>query len=94
MLNFDQRSSSASFVAKSRFGDFLHLPYLIALYVDPGSGSMVLQLLLGGVSGIYVFFRLFKQKILGFFGIRTEAAQSAQAVPAIPSKEDHARRQA
>jgi len=55
---------------------------------------MVLQLLLGGVSGIYVFFRLFKQKILGFFGIRTEADRSAEAVPAIPAKEDHARRQA
>ena len=67
------------------------LPF--AFYVDPGSGSMVLQLLLGGVSGIYVFFRLFKQKILGFFGIRSEAAQPAEAVPCIPPKDDHARRQ-
>jgi hypothetical protein len=32
---------------------------------------MMLQLLLGGVSGIYVIFRIFKQKILGFFGIRS-----------------------
>ena len=55
---------------------------------------MVLQLLLGGVSGIYVFFRLFKQKILGFFGIRTEATQTVEALPAIPPKEDHVRRQA
>lgn len=33
---------------------------------------MILQLLLGGVSGLYVIFRLFKQKILGLFGIRSE----------------------
>jgi len=65
----------------------------MALYVDPGSGSMVLQLLLGGVSGVYVFFRLFKQKILGFFGIRTEVAQPAEAIQTIPPTKDHARRQ-
>ena len=46
---------------------------------------MVLQLLLGGVSGIYVFFRLFKQKILGVFGIHTEEA--------VPAKDDQAGRQ-
>ena len=55
----------------------MHFPSALAVYVDPGSGSMMLQLLLGGVSGIYVFFRLFKQKILGFFGIRTESAEPA-----------------
>ena len=71
----------------------MYLPSLIAVYVDPGSGSMVLQLLLGGVSGIYVFFRLFKQKILGFFGIRTEVAQPAEAMQPIPAKEDRSRRQ-
>ena len=90
MLNFEERLV----VANRSFGDFLHLFSLIAFYVDPGSGSMVLQLLLGGVSGVYVFFRLFKQKILGFFGIRTEAAPPAEAVPAIPPKEDQVRRQA
>lgn len=46
--------------------------HVLAFYVDPGSGSMILQLLLGGVSGLYVIFRLFKQKILRLFGIRSE----------------------
>ena len=45
---------------------------------------MVLQLLLGGVSGLYVIFRMFKQKILGVFGIRTGEA--------VPAKEDQAGR--
>ena len=73
----------------------MQLPSLIALYVDPGSGSMVLQLLLGGVSGIYVIFRMFKQKMLGLFGIHTESPQPASEIPAISAKkEDQARRQA
>ncbi len=56
----------------------MHFLPLLALYVDPGSGSMVLQLLLGGVSGIYVIFRIFKQKILGWFGIHTEQPETAE----------------
>lgn len=63
----------------------MHFLPSMALYVDPGSGSMVLQLLLGGVSGLYVIFRMFKQKILGVFGIRTEEA--------VPTKEDQVGRQ-
>lgn len=45
---------------------------VFAFYVDPGSGSMILQILLGGVSGLYVIFRMFKQKILRLLGIRSE----------------------
>ena len=70
----------------------MHFLPLTAVYVDPGSGSMVLQLLLGGVSGVYVFFRLFKQKILGLFGIRSDAMQPAQAVENIQEKESPIRR--
>ena len=43
-----------------------------ALYIDPGSGSMLLQLLLGGVSGLYVIRRLLQQRILCLLGIRKE----------------------
>lgn len=43
-------------------------PSLAYAYVDPGAGSMLLQLVLGGVAGLFVFFRLFKQKILRLFG--------------------------
>ena len=38
---------------------------------------MILQLLLGGVSGVYVIFRLFKQKILNMLGIRSETGAPA-----------------
>lgn len=56
---------------------------------------MILQLLLGGVSGLYVIFRLFKQKILRMFGIQTEPAQptaSSFTEPVPPRPEEHIRR--
>ncbi len=71
----------------------MHFLFLPAMYVDPGSGSMMLQLLLGGVSGIYVIFRMFKQKMLGLFGIRTESPEPAAELPRISPKEDQVGRQ-
>lgn len=70
----------------------MHFLCLPAVYVDPGSGSMMLQLLLGGVSGIYVIFRLFKQKILGLFGIHAGSPQPATELQAVSAKEDVTRR--
>ena len=67
---------------------------LLSLYVDPGSGSMVLQLLLGGVSGLYVIFRLFKQRILGLFGMKTQLVLTPERLGAEPLQEEHPPRQA
>jgi hypothetical protein len=41
-------------------------------YLDPGSGSMVLQLLLGGVAALGVVIKLFWHRILHIFGIRKQ----------------------
>ncbi len=69
------------------------LPF--AFYVDPGSGSMILQILLGGVSGVYVIFRIFKQKILGIFGIHpAEPAAEPAVAPGARSDKDNLRRPA
>ncbi len=38
-----------------------------AAYIDPGAGSMLLQLILGGVAGLFVAFRLMRHRIAGFF---------------------------
>ncbi len=75
----------------------MHFLSFFAFYVDPGSGSMILQLLLGGASGVYVIFRLFKQKILRMFGIETEPAPTAVSPLAEPvprENEDPHRRSA
>jgi hypothetical protein len=37
-------------------------------YLDPGSGSMVMQLLLAGFAGAAVGLKVFWRKILAFFG--------------------------
>ncbi len=39
-------------------------------YLDPGSGSMLLQLLLGGVAGLVVVIKLYWHRLLVKFGIR------------------------
>ena len=39
-------------------------------YLDPGSGSMLLQLLLGGVAGAAVIGRLYWQRLLALFSGR------------------------
>ena len=36
-------------------------------YVDPGAGSVLIQLLLGGVAGIAIIFKLYWQRMKDFF---------------------------
>jgi hypothetical protein len=49
--------------------DFLGLWPGPLAYIDPGTGSVVMQLLLGGVAGIAIVFRLFwgrlKERFVG-----------------------------
>lgn len=37
-------------------------------YLDPGTGSMILQLLLGGAAGVAMVFKLYWDRIKGFLG--------------------------
>ena len=39
-------------------------------YLDPASGSMFLQLVLGGVAGIALAVKLYWHKLLGLFGVK------------------------
>ncbi len=41
-------------------------------YLDPASGSMFLQLLLGGAAGVALAVKLYWRKLLGFLGIKKE----------------------
>jgi hypothetical protein len=38
-------------------------------YLDPGSGSMLVQILLAGVAGLAVAIKVFWRRILAFFGL-------------------------
>lgn len=41
----------------------LFIPSLSYAYLDPGTGSMVLQIILGGVAGLAIFGRIFWRKL-------------------------------
>jgi hypothetical protein len=43
------------------------LPSLAHAYLDPGNGSMMVQLLLAGLAGVMVALRMFWRRILSFF---------------------------
>lgn len=56
-------------------------------YLDPGSGSMLLQLLLGGVAGAAVILRLYWRRLLHFLGLRKEEGVDATVPPPQPDSE-------
>jgi hypothetical protein len=47
-------------------------------YVDPGAGSMMVQLLLGGVAGIVVLIRLSWHRVLQALNLRKEDDRRAE----------------
>ena len=47
-------------------------------YIDPGSGGMMMQLLLGGVAGVAVLAKLYWQRFITFIGIRKADAESRE----------------
>ncbi len=52
-------------------------------YLDPGTGSMLLQLLLGGVAGVLVVGKLYWHRVQAFFG--RGPAPSPSQDPAVDS---------
>jgi hypothetical protein len=55
-------------------------------YLDPGVGSMLLQVILGGVAGAAVLFKLYWARLLTAFGIRRQQAD-VQSLTRSPSSE-------
>lgn len=45
-------------------------------YLDPGTGSMILQLLLGGLAGALVIGNLYWQRLKSLFGTKAEPSPS------------------
>jgi hypothetical protein len=45
-------------------------------YLDPGTGSIILQLLLGGVAGLALTCKLYWQKLLSLVGAEKQAKES------------------
>lgn len=51
-------------------GGLLLLPGTAWAYIDPSAGSILLQVLLGGVAGLLVAVKLFYRRILTWVGLR------------------------
>jgi hypothetical protein len=49
-------------------------------YVDPGSGGMMMQLLLGGVAGIVVLLRMYWQRFTTFIGLRKADSETSDGL--------------
>lgn len=51
------------------------MPRAADAYIDPGTGSMILQLLLGGVAGALVVGKLYWHKLLALFRHGSKTSQ-------------------
>jgi hypothetical protein len=50
---------------------------LVLAYLDPGSGSMIVQLLVGGAAALGVSLRLYWRRILSLLRIRRDEAEAS-----------------
>ncbi|MBI2069048.1 MAG: hypothetical protein HYT79_00455 [Elusimicrobia bacterium] len=48
---------------------FICSPWPLYAYLDPGSGSMMAQLIVAGVAGVAVMLKLFARRLLGRLGL-------------------------
>jgi hypothetical protein len=52
---------------------------LVLAYLDPGSGSMILQIIAGGLAAVAVTAKLYWNRILKFLRIRKEEPEAAES---------------
>ena len=67
-------------IARLAFLSLLVLPWLTApktaqAYLDPGTGSILLQVIIGGVAGLGVVAKLYWHRLRSLFGLREKEAQ-------------------
>jgi len=57
-------------------------------YLDPGTGSMILQVLLGGFAGLALAGKLYWRRFLEMIGVRTETPDDAEPADAPKARTD------
>jgi len=55
------------------------LPATAFAYLDPGTGSMLLQVVLGGIAAVGVALKLFWYRIIAFLGFKKKPANEDEA---------------
>lgn len=69
---------AAGFVSKPlSFDQGGDVAALVLAYLDPGSGSLIVQLLVGGAAALGVSLRLFWRRILSLLRIRRDEAEAS-----------------
>lgn len=56
-----------------QFGDFTSRLQGLTAYLDPGSGSLIVQILVAIIVGALATFRFWKARLLSLIGIRQDA---------------------
>ena len=65
----------------------------VLAYLDPGSGSMILQIIAGGMAAVAVTAKLYWNRILRFLRIRKDEPETVEArPPAAPTRPNPNRR--
>lgn len=55
---------------------FLCRPAPALAYLDPAAGSLILQVILGGVAGLIVLLKLYWRRLRGFLGFAKDGGDS------------------
>lgn len=55
--------------------------FSVVAYIDPGSGTIILQVLLAGMIGALAGFRSIKHVVLSWFGGAGKSGESAEELP-------------
>lgn len=59
-------------------GVLLLIFYFLLAYIDPGTGSLILQILLGGVAGLWMIIKLFGHRIKTLLGFKPKEESEEQ----------------
>lgn len=65
---------------------FLSIPLSVLAYIDPGTGSIILQALVATAVGAAIAVKLFWHRLLKFFGLRKSIPSDPNTKPEDPSK--------
>lgn len=57
-------------------------------YLDPGTGSMILQIIIGGVAGVALAGRFYWHRLLVLIGVRSEPADEQRPEDIKPRAEN------
>lgn len=55
--------------------------FSVIAYLDPGTGSIIVQSIIAGFVGLLVAIKLFWKRIIGFFRFRNPPAPDANSTP-------------